>query len=163
MLDYDEFKNVPLEKIFQMNTDSLFKERFLRYAGGFLNHTMFFEGLTSTITKPSFKLSLAINNAFGSFEHLNHYLEKAMVENFGSGWTFLTIDVYNNLRIVNAKDQYNPLIKKQMPILSLDTWEHSYFLDYKNNRTEYSKKILSIINWDVVSSRFESIDYEIIS
>lgn len=161
---YPEMVNYSLEYIFVNKPfDSLFWGNFLRNGGGYYNHSLFFNNITPEETSPSLKMSFAINNAFGSFTLLKKYLKRALIENFGSGWTFLTIDVYRNLKIVNTKEHLNPLIKKEIPLLALDGFEHAYFLDYKANKKEYANALIDFISWTQVSRRFENIDLSIIA
>ena len=123
-------------------------------AGGVYNHNFYFEALTAPdSTAPSKKLEAAIIKAFGSFQSFLEEFKKAALAQFGSGWAWLVADPDDNLKIVRTANQETPLKDKMKPLLTIDVWEHAYYLDYQNRRADYIDAYLKIVNWDVVSRR----------
>ncbi|RJP64203.1 MAG: superoxide dismutase [Ignavibacteriales bacterium] len=129
--------------------------------GGHYNHTLFWEILkVNKDGKPSGKLASAIDSAFGSFEDFKKKFSDAATGRFGSGWAWLIKKSDGSLAVTSTPNQDNPLMdvveEKGFPVLGLDVWEHAYYLKYQNRRPEYISNFWNIINWDVVSKRFES-------
>ena len=123
--------------------------------GGVFNHNFYFEELAAPqTTSPSRKLEDAVAAVFGSFENFLAEFRKAALAQFGSGWAWLVVDTDTNLRIVRTANQETPLKDRLKPILTIDVWEHAYYLDYQNRRADYIDAFFRIINWDVVSKRF---------
>lgn len=123
--------------------------------GGVYNHDFYFEALTaSEPSKPSEKLSKAIAASFDSFETFLAEFKKAALAQFGSGWAWLVVDADEKLQIVRTANQDTPLKDGYKPLLTIDVWEHAYYLDYQNRRADYIDAFLKIINWDVVSKRY---------
>lgn len=110
--------------------------------------------------KPSAKLEAAINKAFGSMDQLKKLFLDAGKGRFGSGWAWLSVDGKGELFVSSTPNQDNPLMdvaeKRGTPILGMDVWEHAYYLKYQNRRPDYVEAFWSVINWDVVSERFEN-------
>ena len=89
---------------------------------------------------------------FGSVEEFKNKFKEAGVNQFGSGWCWLSID-NGKLVVTKTANAANPLIENMKPILGCDVWEHSYYIDYRNKRPEYLDKFINnLINWDYVES-----------
>ena len=89
---------------------------------------------------------------FGSVEEFKNKFKEAGVNQFGSGWCWLSID-NGKLVVSKTANAANPLIENMKPILGCDVWEHSYYIDYRNKRPEYLDKFINnLINWDYVES-----------
>ena len=89
---------------------------------------------------------------FGSLEEFKNKFKEAGVNQFGSGWCWLSID-NGKLVVSKTANAANPLIENMKPILGCDVWEHSYYIDYRNKRPEYLDKFINnLINWDYVES-----------
>lgn len=122
--------------------------------GGVFNHNFYFEALTAPgTTTPSKKFEEAIVKAFGSFDDFKAEFKKAALAQFGSGWAWLVVDEDMNLKIVRTANQDTPLKDNLKPVLTIDVWEHAYYLDYQNRRADYIDSYFKIINWDVISKR----------
>ena len=122
--------------------------------GGVFNHNFYFEALAPQgTTKPTKKFEDAVAAAFGSMENMLAELKKAALAQFGSGWAWLVIDADTNLKIVRTANQETPLKDGLKPLLTIDVWEHAYYLDYQNRRADYIDGYFKIINWDIVSKR----------
>jgi superoxide dismutase, Fe-Mn family len=130
-------------------------------AGGHYNHSLFWKILTpNKNTQPSERLNQAINQQFGSLDSLKILMNTAALNQFGSGWVWLSLDKYNNLFISSTANQDNPLMdiaeKQGKPLMGIDVWEHAYYLKYQNKRGDYLNSIWGIINWEEVSKRYET-------
>ncbi|MBE1553061.1 superoxide dismutase [Sporosarcina limicola] len=125
--------------------------------GGHLNHSLFWEVLTSPSENnlPTGNLATAINNRFGSFEKFKEEFTKAATGRFGSGWAWLVVNNDNKIDVTSTPNQDNPIMEGTMPILGLDVWEHAYYLAYQNRRPDYISNFFKIINWDAVSNKYE--------
>lgn len=129
-------------------------------AGGYYNHTFFFDGLKpKSEGKPQDTLAVAINKDFGSFEVFKNQFIDAAEKQFGSGWAWLILDKTGKLQVISTPNQDNPLMPKQpvqgIPLLNIDVWEHAYYLDYQYKRKRYIENFFKIINWKKVSDRYE--------
>ena len=129
-------------------------------AGGYYNHTFYWEGMKAKGgVPPTGKLSEAIIETFGSLDEFKKQFSEAGKTRFGSGWAWLGIDDKAKLFICSTPNQDNPLMdiadKKGIPLLTMDVWEHAYYLKYQNRRPDYIEAFMSLINWEVVNTRYE--------
>ena len=124
-------------------------------AGQVLNHTLYFLQFTPNpkTNKPSGKLANAIERDFGNFENFQDEMTKAATSLFGSGWAWLAMSKDGKLVIVKEANGSNPIRQGMKPLLGFDVWEHAYYLDYQNRRTEHLDKLWKIINWEVIENR----------
>lgn len=130
-------------------------------AGGHFNHEFFWSVLTpEKNTKLSADLEKAVVKSFGSFDSLKEKLNAAAASRFGSGWVWLYLTKDNKLEICTTANQDNPLMdtaeNKGQPILGVDVWEHAYYLKYYNKRADYLAAIWNVINWNQVSTNYQS-------
>ena len=120
------------------------------------NHTFYWHCMAPKAGgEPTGKLLTAINTAFGSFAEFKEKFSTAAATNFGSGWTWLVKNVDGALEIVNTGNAGNPLKDSKMPLLTLDVWEHAYYIDYRNARPKYIEHFWDLVNWDFVAKNFE--------
>jgi Fe-Mn family superoxide dismutase len=124
-------------------------------AGQVLNHTLYFLQFTPNPHQygPSGELAKAIKRDFGNFENFKDEMTKAASSIFGSGWAWLALNKEGKLVIVKEANGSNPLRKGMKPLLGFDVWEHAYYLDYQNRRTEHLSNLWKIIDWKVVENR----------
>lgn len=127
--------------------------------GGVYNHQLYFSTLDSpdAETKPSAPLQQAIERDFGTMELLLAELKKAALGRFGSGWAYLVADASGVLSICSTPNQDVPDLTHTVPLLTVDVWEHAYYLDYQNRRPDYFDGFVRLINWHAVSSRYENL------
>lgn len=134
--------------------------------GGYYNHCLFWEIMSpSGGGNPSGTLNEAIEKSFGSFDNFKDAFSKAAATRFGSGWAWLCVCNSNcscgsdkGLCICSTSNQNNPLMQGECggtPILGLDVWEHAYYLNYQNRRPDYINAFFNVVNWDVVSSKYQ--------
>lgn len=151
---YDEFaKGKSIEEIL-WDVDSIPKEirqGVINQGGGVANHNLYFFILSQNPKKsPEGKLLEEINKTFGSLENVKEEISKASINQFGSGYGWLVKDMNGNLKVINTLNQNSPLSEHLIPLLTIDVWEHAYYLKYKNLRAEYVKNIWNLIDWEKV-------------
>ena len=124
-------------------------------AGGVFNHSFFWKIMAAPGTAPmSSKLEKTLIDNFGSIDAFKAEFEKAAIGRFGSGWAWLIKEPSGKLRIISTANQDNSLMPfaevKGKPILTLDVWEHAYYLKYQNKRAAYLKAFWNVVNWTEV-------------
>ncbi|MDD4188323.1 MAG: superoxide dismutase [Bacilli bacterium] len=123
--------------------------------GGAILHTMYFENLTPQKTNISQSLKRKIEEDFGGINEFREQFIKSTSKIEGSGWGILGYNKsLNKLIILQVEKHSNLSIWDFIPLLVIDIWEHAYYLDYQTKKEEYLNKTMDIINWDVVSKRF---------
>lgn len=145
-----EYEDMELEEIIQTAKGPLFNN-----ASQAWNHIFyFFTFAPNSGGEPSGELRKAIDRDFGSFDKFKEAFVDAGVGLFGSGWVWLSSDENGKLFITQGSNAENPLTKGLNPLLTFDVWEHAYYIDYRNMRADYLKKLWDIVDWDVVESRY---------
>ena len=119
------------------------------------NHTFFFESLAPGGKPMGEILENKLNEQFGSVADFKDKFLAAAAGLFGSGWAWLVMDNKNNLSIVQESNAGNPLRQGLIPLLTIDVWEHAYYVDYRNRRPEYLQKVWNLIDWEKVQQRYE--------
>lgn len=152
-----EYENMPIEDILKKMDLSNAKLR--QNAGGYYNHTMYFNLLTPKEQTPQDTLAGSINKEFGSFDNLTNQFKGQAEKQFGSGWVWLVVDRYGKLQITTTNDQDNPLMKNALipgtPIMGIDLWEHAYYLDYQNRKGSYIDAFYKHINWEKANENYK--------
>lgn len=121
-----------------------------KYAGGVFNHELYFDSMTPTGKSPSIEMEQKIINSFGSMDNFKSLFKANAMALYGSGYTWLLQNSACKLQIVNTSNQDTPPLSIVKPLLNIDIWEHSFYLDYKTSRDEYIDKWFTIINWENV-------------
>jgi len=128
--------------------------------GGYFNHTFFWNNLAAKSAGPSSELSAAITKTFGSFDKFKEVFSTAGKTRFGSGWAWLYLTGEEALSIGSTPYQDNPLMDistvKGTPLLTLDVWEHAYYLKYQNKRADYIDAFWNVVNWEEVNKRYSA-------
>ena len=124
------------------------KKDVINQGGGVANHNLYFSILAKKPQKcPSGELLKAINEKYGSIEKLKDEISNKAISVFGSGYSWLVVNDKGGLDVIATSNQDSPLSLKMKPILTIDVWEHAYYLKYQNLRAEYVKNIWNIIDW----------------
>jgi Fe-Mn family superoxide dismutase len=127
--------------------------------GGYYNHLFFWNNLGTGSAVPSPELSSVITNTFGSIDKFKEAFNTAAKTRFGSGWAWLYLNTDKNLAIGSTPNQDNPLMDisplKGTPLLTLDVWEHAYYLKYQNKRADYVDAFWNVVNWEEVGRRYQ--------
>ncbi len=144
------FENASLEDIVMQADGGIFNN-----AAQVWNHTFYWNGLSPDGGgEPTGALGAAIDKAFGSFAAFKEAFIKSAVGNFGSGWTWLVRNENGSVAIVNTSNAANPLRDGMTPLLTIDVWEHAYYIDYRNARPKYLGEIWKLVNWDFVAKNY---------
>ena len=124
--------------------------------GGHVNHAMFWRSMKADGGgEPSGDLADAINDAFGSFDDFKEKMKETGVGQFGSGWAWLTLKG-GKLEVTKTPNGENPLVHGGWPLLGVDVWEHSYYIDYRNERPKYLEAWFDhLINWGHVEEMYD--------
>jgi superoxide dismutase, Fe-Mn family len=129
-------------------------------AGGYYNHNLYWNILSPNPQVASEEFSNAVVSSFGSQDELVKQLKEAGAKQFGSGWSWLVVTPEEKLVVTSTPNQDNPLMPnasvKGTPILGIDVWEHAYYLNYQNKRTDYLDKIFDIIDWKTVADNYSA-------
>lgn len=124
-------------------------------AGQVQAHNLYFEVLAPGGAKePQGALAEAVVRNFGTFEAFKDQFAKAGLTRFGSGWAWLVVTKDQKLAVYSTPNGDNPLSQGDTPLLTMDVWEHAYYLKYQNRRADYITTFLTLINWDVVGKKF---------
>ena len=148
-----EYESMSLEEIVCKSQGGIFNN-----AGQILNHNLYFGQFAPNplntnplIPEP---LAQAINRDFGSFEAFQKEFEQKGITLFGSGWVWLSADKDGKLVITQETNANNPITKGLKPLLTMDVWEHAYYIDYRNRRAAHLQALWQIINWEEIARRY---------
>ena len=150
-----EFEAMPLEEIVAKSQGAIFNN-----AGQILNHNLYFlqfqpySNVQSPMSNDELPIIKAIARDFGSFEAFKAEFEQKGTTLFGSGWVWLAADKDGKLVITQESNAGNPVTKGLKPLLTMDVWEHAYYIDYRNRRAAHLHSLWQIINWDEINRRY---------
>ena len=141
-----------LEKVFLDAAKDQAQAGLFNNAAQAWNHTFYFSCLKKGGGgQPSGKLAEAIKAGFGGHDAFVKAFSEAAATQFGSGWAWLVSDA-GSLKVVKTANAMNPMVAGQKPLLTVDVWEHAYYLDYQNRRADYVKEVLEkLVNWEFVA------------
>lgn len=122
------------------------------------NHTFYWHSLSPNGGgAPGGNIASAIESQFGSFDAFKDAFTDSAGGNFGSGWTWLVKNADGELAIVNTSNADTPITDAGVsPLLTVDVWEHAYYVDYRNARPEYLKNFWEIVNWEFAEDNFNA-------
>jgi len=151
MVPGTEFEGKSLEDIIKTSSGPVFNN-----AAQIWNHTFYWHCLSPNGGgKPNGALADAINAKWGSFEKFQEEFDNKAVNNFGSSWTWLVKLADGSLDIVNTSNAGTPLTESGMSaLLTVDLWEHAYYIDYRNARPKYLEAFWKLANWDFAAENF---------
>lgn len=146
-----EFEALTLEKIIKQSSAGVFNN-----AAQVWNHTFFWNSMKPAGGgKPTGALAAAIDKKWGSFDAFKEAFTKSAVSNFGSGWTWLVKKADGSVDIVNTSNAGTPETTADKALLTIDVWEHAYYIDYRNARAKFVETFLnSLANWDFAAKNF---------
>lgn len=148
-----EFENSSLEEIVKKSSAGIYNN-----SAQIWNHTFFWSCMKPNGgAAPTGALAEAINAKWGSFDEFKKAFQASAVGNFGSGWTWLVKKADGSVDIVNMGAAGTPLTTGDTPLLTIDVWEHAYYIDYRNARAKFVEVFLaSLANWDFASANFNA-------
>lgn len=142
-----KYQNMSLEEIIRSSDGAVFNN-----AAQHWNHTFFWSCLKPDAGgNPDGKIAGLIDQSFGSFEKFKDEFSKQAIANFGSGWTWIVSKEGRGVEILNTSNADNPLKHGKTALLTLDVWEHAYYIDYRNARPDFVKAFWNVVNWDFVN------------
>ncbi|MEI3155398.1 MAG: superoxide dismutase [Odoribacter sp.] len=145
-----EFEDADLETIIKKSEGPIFNN-----AAQTWNHTLYFNTFSPDARRqPEGKLLQAIEKEWGTYENFKKEFMAAGNAIFGSGWVWLAKTPEGKLLIRQEGNAGNPLTKGYTPLLGIDVWEHSYYLDYQNRRADHLEALWSIIDWKTIEARY---------
>jgi Fe-Mn family superoxide dismutase len=123
-----------------------------------LNHEIFWDSLSANGQQPEGPLANAIDRDFSGLQNFKDEFRRTALNLFGSGWVWLVADE-GRLRIVDTRNAGTPVVDGLEPLLTLDVWEHAYYLDVQNDRASYVDAFLgNLINWSGASERYHELE-----
>ena len=146
-----EFEELSLEEIIKKSSAGIYNN-----SAQVANHTFFWHSMKPNGGgEPTGILAAAINAKYGSYEEFKKTFQASAVGNFGSGWTWLVKKSDGSVDIVNMGAAGTPLTTGDKALLTIDVWEHAYYIDYRNARAKFVEVYLaSLVNWDFAQSNF---------
>ena len=145
-----EFENASLEDIIKKSSGGVFNN-----AAQVWNHTFFWNTLSPNGGgAPKGDLAKAIDAKFGSYDAFKEAFTKSAVGNFGSGWTWLVKKADGSVDIVNTSNAATPLTGTDKPLITVDVWEHAYYIDYRNARPKFVEAFWNLVNWEFAAKNF---------
>ena len=143
--------NATLEEIIKNADGGLFNN-----AAQVWNHSFYWDSMAPGGVAASSTLSGEIDKAFGSMNDFAEQFKTAAAGNFGSGWTWLVKSASGNLEIVSTDDAKTPITDGHTALLTVDVWEHAYYIDYRNARPGYLDAFMGLVNWGTVEQRLNA-------
>lgn len=152
-----ELDNKSIEEVIKAIAGDSSKTGLFNNAAQAWNHTFYWQCMKSNGGgTPTGELAKKIEADFGSFEKFVEEFKNAGATQFGSGWAWLVLDG-DTLKVTKTLNADNPLTSGQVPLLTMDVWEHAYYLDYQNKRPEYIDTFINkVVNWDFVAKNLAS-------
>ncbi len=149
LLPGSPYENNSLEEIIRQTAGDLTKAPFFNNAAQVWNHTFFWNSMKpGGGGRPTGLLAERIDQSFGSYEKFAEQFKAAAVGRFGSGWAWL-ISELGELKIISTPNAENPMSLGKVGLLTVDVWEHAYYLDYQNRRPDFVQAFLdNLVNWD---------------
>lgn len=146
-----EFENASLEEIIKKSSGGIYNN-----SAQVWNHTFFWSSMTPNGGgAPTGDLAAAIDKKWGSFDEFKKAFQASAVGNFGSGWTWLVKKADGSVDIVNMGAAGTPLTTGDKALLTIDVWEHAYYIDYRNARPKFVEAFLnSLANWEFANANF---------
>jgi len=151
-----EFAGLPLERIIAETAGKADKTAIFNNSSQAWNHAFYWNSLTSNGGgEPPSVLKKKIDSSFGSVDACKQEFAAAATTQFGSGWAWLVLEG-DKLKAIKTGNADSPLTKGMKPLLTIDVWEHAYYLDYQNRRADYINAVLDkLINWSFAADNLE--------
>jgi len=151
-----EFADMPLESIIKASSDQPERSAIFNNAAQAWNHAFYWKSLRPKGGgEPPAALKRMMESSFGGVDACKKELSKAAVGQFGSGWAWLALNG-DKLEILKTPDAKTPLSGGPKPLLTIDVWEHAYYLDYQNRRVDYVNALIDkLANWEFAAKNLE--------
>ena len=157
LIEGTEYDNMSQEEIIQATAGDATKAGIFNNVAQVWNHTFYWNSMSPNGGgEPTGILKEKIEASFGSVESFKEHFAAAGATQFGSGWAWLVQSQEGGLEIVKTANAENPLTDGKTPLLTMDVWEHAYYVDFRNARPKYMETFLkSLINWDFAASNLK--------
>lgn len=150
-----DLENKSLEEIIKFSYQDDKLKSVYNNAAQVFNHDFYFKSLKLNVPISSFVLDY-INKDFSSLDNFKSEFKKKALAQFGSGWTWLILNKDGVLEIISTSNADNPLVFGFKPLMTIDVWEHAYYIDYRNLRSDYVSALLdNLINWNFVENNIK--------
>ncbi|UIE37365.1 superoxide dismutase [Fe] [Leptodesmis sichuanensis] len=152
-----DLANMPLEEVIKATYKDSAKQGIFNNAAQVWNHTFFWNCMKpGGGGTPTGELAARIDQDFGSFDKFKEEFSNAAATQFGSGWAWLVED-NGTLKVTKTPNAVDPIAEGQKPLLTLDVWEHAYYIDFRNARPAFIKNFLDrLVNWDFAAQNLAS-------
>jgi len=158
-LEGTQYADLPIEELVKQvktlpeNLQNLVRNN----GGGHANHSLFWTVMSPKGGgAPVGEVAKAIERDLGGFDAFKEAFTKAALTRFGSGWAWLCVTPDKTLVVQSSANQDSPLMDGFTPVLTLDVWEHAYYLKYQNRRPEYIAAFYNVIDWNEVERRYQA-------
>jgi superoxide dismutase, Fe-Mn family len=152
------FADMPLEQVIRESAQQKDKQKIFNNAAQAWNHTFFWNCLRPAKgdgAQPQGELARRIEAELGGIEQFRKDFARTAVDTFGSGWAWL-VERGGKLEITSTSNAGSPLTTGATPLLTLDVWEHAYYVDYENRRPEFADAVISkLLNWEFAQRQLE--------
>lgn len=158
LVEGTEFEGETLEAIMRATAGKADKAGIFNNAAQIWNHTFYWHSMSPNGGgEPTGALAEQIKADFGSFEAFAEEFKKAGATQFGSGWAWLVLNKDGKLEVTKTLNAECPLTEGKTPLLTMDVWEHAYYLDFQNRRPDYIATFLSsLVNWQFAAQNFSA-------
>lgn len=154
LVEDTEFAHMTLEDIILATADDANQTKIFNSAAQAWNHNFYWNSLSPVAHAPSGALAAAITRDFGSLDALKTALTKASVDQFGAGWGWLVSDD-GKLQVISTSNANVPFTGGKTPLLTVDVWEHAYYLDYQNRRPDHVAAVVDQhLNWEFAARNY---------
>jgi superoxide dismutase, Fe-Mn family len=145
-----KYESLSLEEVVLQSAKSKTDTAIFNNAAQIWNHNFYWSSMRpGGGGKPNGVMAQKIDEAFGNYDNFKKQFADTAIAQFGTGWGWLVADAKGKLSIVKTGDADNPLTQKLKPLLTIDVWEHAYYLDYQNKRADYVNAIINqLLNWE---------------
>jgi Fe-Mn family superoxide dismutase len=147
----NEFEGQSLEAVIAGSRGT--NQKIFNLAAQHFNHSFFWNCLSPVAQSPSGELAAAIDHRFGSFDQFKALFTDVAVTHFGSGWAWLVRGTDGRLEVQGTHDAQTPAQTDSTPLLTLDVWEHAYYIDHRNNRAAFIEGFWEHVNWGFVQEQ----------
>ncbi len=157
LIENTEHQDKTLEELIVLSANDASKAGMFNNAAQVWNHTFYWHSMKPNGGgAPTGKIASLIDESFGSFDAFKDEFAKAGATQFGSGWAWLVQTRDGKLKVTKTANAETPLTDDVTPILTMDVWEHAYYLDYQNARPKYIETFLGhLVNWDFANSNLK--------
>ena len=150
-----QYESMSLEDVIKASYNRPSEKKIFNNAAQVWNHTFFWNSMAPNAGgNPTGALAAAIDKAFGSFGDFQKKFNEAAVGQFGSGWAWLVASDDGGVAIETTSNAETPFAAGKTCILTLDVWEHAYYIDYRNARAKFAEEWWKVVNWDFAAKNF---------